>query len=109
MNTWFSKGVGDGVDAFKPGEDLDRAFIAYATAAHGKVPPGLGVFSRHDLQANLVTFYFSPEATPLAMMFGAHACEAPQPGNRLALLVGDSRCWELHFPGYIASRGWQGD
>ena len=102
MTTWYSKEVGDGLEAFQPSSKLHEAFFAMAKA--GNVPANIGVFSRYDLRANVVTWYFSPEAEVLASMFGAISCEEPVPSRGFGLLVGDARSWEAHFPGYLENR-----
>jgi hypothetical protein len=102
MTTWHSKDVADGIEAFEPSQRLHEAFFVLAKA--GGVPAGLGVFSRYDLRANVVTWYFSPEAALLAKTFGAVPCEKPTPTEGFGLSVGDARCWEIHFPGYITRR-----
>jgi hypothetical protein len=102
MTTWHSKEVGDGIEAFEPSSRLHEAFFALAKA--GGVPPGTGVFSHYDLRANVVTWYFSPEATLLAKGFGASPCDKPIPTEGFGLSVGDARSWEIHFPGYITRR-----
>jgi hypothetical protein len=57
----------------------------------------MAVFSRYDLAANLVTVYFSPGAEVLAKAFGAQPSAKPN-SERLTLLVGDARAWDLFFP-----------
>ena len=103
MNTWHSKEMGDGIKAFEPSMRLHQAFLALAQASGG-VPKNAAVFSRYDLEANVVTWYFSPEAVSIAMTFGATACDKPAPTEGFGLLSGDGRAWEAHFPGYVASR-----
>jgi hypothetical protein len=102
MTTWHSKNVGDGIEAFEPSSKLHEAFFALAKA--GGLSPSIGVFSRYDLRANVVTWYFSPEAALLAQAFSAAPCEKPTPEPGFGLLVGDMRSWEAHFPGYVPSR-----
>jgi hypothetical protein len=58
------------------------------------------VFSHHDLRTNEVTWYFSPEAAPVAMLFGAEQCEKPGRMAGLALSAGAADAWQVHFPGY---------
>ena len=103
MDTWHCKEVGDGVAAFQPSMELHKAFLSMALASGG-VPQSIGVFSYYELHANIVTWYFSPEATVLAKTFAASPCDKPVPSPGFSLLVGDARSWEAHFPGYIASR-----
>lgn len=102
MSTWHSKNIGDGVQAFDPSQKLHEAFLALARS--GDLPPGIGVFSRYDLRTNVVTWYFSPEATALAAKFDATLCEKPVPTRGFGLLAGDSQSWKVHFPDYLASR-----
>jgi len=101
-HNWFSKDVGDGIQASEPTSRLHEAFMALAIS--GNTSPDIGVFSRYDLQANIVTWYFSPEASSLAATFGATSCEKPEPQEGFGLLVGNARSWEAHFPGYIGGR-----
>ena len=103
MDTWHSKAVGDGIAAFQPAMQLHQAFLTMATASEG-VPTNAAIFSYHDLHANVVTWYFSPEAINLAKAFGATPCDKPIPSEGFGLLVGDARGWEAHFPSYLASR-----
>jgi hypothetical protein len=103
MSAWHSKAMGDGVEAFEPSMRLHEAFIALAKASGG-VPAYAAVFSRYDLHANVVTWYFSPEAVTLARAFGAAPCDKPVAAEGFGLLSGDARAWEAHFPGYIAGR-----
>ena len=101
MTTWHSKDVGDGREAFGPSSRLEEAFIALAKV--GGLSPHIGVFSYYDLQANVVTWYFSPEASLLASAFDAIPCDKPTPTSGFGLLVGDARSWNAHFPGYAQS------
>jgi hypothetical protein len=103
MKIWHSKAVGDGVEAFEPTQRLFDAFNLLEIAV--KQEPGLGVFSRYDHHANIVTWYFSPEAIDLAKSFGATPCEKPAPSEGFGLLVGYMQSWETHFSGYIGAGG----
>ena len=96
MIHWYSKDLGDGVDATAPSEAIQQAFLPLFAAAG--CPTDMAVLSRHDLKRNVVTVYFSPSAAPLAKMFAANACEKPQRENRLGLLVGDEGCFQLFYP-----------
>jgi hypothetical protein len=92
MTQWYSKDLGDGVSAFAPSGQIKEAFLPlFATAGQ---PTNMAVFSRYDLEKNIVTIYFSPGAAALAEMFGAAPCEKPKKEGRLSLLVGDRRCLE---------------
>lgn len=96
MTQWFSKTLGDGVQAFEPTRQIQDAFLQVFAAA-GQ-PTDMAVFSRYELEKNIVTVYFSPGAVALAKMFGATACEKPSREGRLSLLVGDQGCLEMFFP-----------
>src|SRR5438132_1688386 len=98
--TWYSKEMGDGVESFGPSQHLFDVFTALAAA--GTVPRGIGVFSNYDLERNVVTWFFSPEAATLAKAFDALLCEKPEPTHGFGLLVGSAYSWEEHFPGYVA-------
>lgn len=99
MSQWYCKAMGDGVEAFAPATRLHEAFFALAKASG--VPRHAAVFSRYDLEANVVTWYFSPEAVTLATTLGAAPCDKPTPSQGFGLLSGDVRAWEAHFPGYV--------
>lgn len=101
--TWYSKEMGDGVESYAPSQRLFDAFTAFAGA--GSVPRGIGVFSNYDLQRNVVTWYFSPEADVLGKAFGASPCAKPTPAHGFGLLVGSALSWDEHFPGYVGGRG----
>lgn len=103
MKTWYSKAVGDGVEAFEPSQRLFDAFNLLDVVV--KLSPGIGIFSRYDLRANIVTWYFSPEAIDLAKSLGATPCEKPAPSKGFGLLVGYMQSWETHFPGYVGGGG----
>lgn len=103
MSTWHSKAIGDGIEAFEPSMRLHEAFFSLARNG-GSVPENAAVFSRYDLDSNVITWYFSPEAASLASAFGAAPCEKPLPSEGFGFLSGDTRAWQAHFPGYVASR-----
>jgi hypothetical protein len=96
MNQWYSKDLGDGIEANAQSNAIQNAFRPLFTGA-GQ-PIGMAVFSRYENEKNVVTAYFSPDAATLAKLFDAHACEKPKMENRLGLLVGDQRCLELFYP-----------
>lgn len=93
--TWYSKDIGDGVEAYEPTSKIQEAF----TPLFGAVgcPVDMAVFSRYDHRRNIVTFYFSPAASMLAKAFSATPCQEPSREN-LSLLVGDARCMSVLFP-----------
>ena len=90
MESWHSRALGDAAAA-----RVQQMFRPMFLAA-GR-PLRMAVFSRYDRRANLVTAYFSPGATALAAPFDAQPCAKP-PAEGTGLLVGDPRCWEVHFP-----------
>ena len=96
MTQWYSKDLGDGRQAFAPTKEIQSAFVPMFIAA-GQ-PIDMAVFSRNDLERNIVTVYFSPGASMLAKIFGASPCEKPKKENELGLLVGDQRCVEMFYP-----------
>ena len=106
MVGWHSKELGDGVEAFVPTSEIQEAFLTLAQtqARTGRYSTDAAVFSRYDLKANVVTVYFTPSAELLAAAFGATPCEKPVPTDGFALIVGDFRAWEAHFPGYLDRR-----
>ena len=57
----------------------------------------MAVFSRHDVEKNVITVYFSPSAFELATMFNGKPCDKP-PREGLSLLGGDQRSWENFYP-----------
>ncbi len=95
MDTWFSKQLGNGVDAHAPSIAIQEAFLPMFARAGN--PTDMAVFSRYDLRENTVTVYFSPAASQLAQTFGAAPCEKPSFEN-LSLLVGDQRSIDSLFP-----------
>jgi len=63
--------------------------------ANGGKAEDVAVFSRYDLEANMVTVYFTPKAAALAKSYAATTCAKPSRGNGLGLLVGDAGAWDL--------------
>ena len=99
MNTWYTKGLGDGITASMPSEDIRDAFLQSFQAA-GK-PLEMAIFTRLESEGRLhceVIAYFSPSAQELANRFDAQPCAEPM-RDGLDLLAGDPRCWSLLFPG----------
>lgn len=70
---WYSLELGDGIEANAPTRQLLEFFPAYFLEA-GQ-PEDMGIFSRYDLERNIVTAYFTPSAARLAEQFGATPCE----------------------------------
>lgn len=95
MGTWFSVELGDGIQAYRPSNQIQKAFIPIFVAAN--CPKDMAVFSRYDLKQNIVTAYFTPSAYTIAKMFNATPCEKPSQED-LSLLVGDVRCLDIFYP-----------
>ena len=102
MSTWYNKEMGDGIDAKEPSNKLLDMFKSMAVT--GGVSPRTAVFSRYDLEKNLVTWYFSPETSILANIFEATQCDKPTPTKGFGLLVGDASSLKTHFPNYVVNR-----
>ena len=96
MTRWYSKNIGDGIKAYEPSKQIQEAFPPLFTAAG--TPVSMAVFSRYDLETNVVTVYFSPEAAELAQIFSATPCEKPSFENSLGLLAGDQKSIGILFP-----------
>lgn len=96
MTQWYSKELGDGVDAFVPRHEILQAHQAFTLANRGT--GGAAVFSRYDAETNVVTVYFSPAAEVLALQFDASSCDKPVPGDGLQLLAGVANDFAAHFP-----------
>ena len=103
---WHSKPLGDGVEAYAPSSAIQEAVMASITGSVvvGQTNTGAAVFSAYDLEANIVTVWFTPELEHIARAFGATPCEKPVPAEGFGLLVGYPAAWEVHFPGYVHSR-----
>ncbi len=102
MASWHSKKLGDGVEAFRPTEEVQKAFLTLSMA--GQSSFDTAVFSQYDSETNVITIYFTPSAELLARAFGAIPCEKPIPEEGFGLMVGDDRAREAQFPEYYASR-----
>lgn len=95
METWFSKNLGNGADAFAPTIAMQNTFIPLF-ARIGQ-PHDMALFSWSEPKSHDVIIYFSPAAAQMAGMYGATPCERPS-RQGLSLLVGDQRCWGLLYP-----------
>ncbi len=96
MTAWYSKDLGDGVDALRPTEEIQEAYMLQAVA--GRLPIESAVFSIYDLRVNVVTVYFSPGLERLAQLFGAKLCDKPVNREGFGMLCGDQRAWNILFP-----------
>ena len=95
MTTWHSKALGDGADALAPTQTVQQAFAALMLTKN--LPADYALFSYYDLRENVVTLYFSPSASDLALTFGAAPCDKPVRKEGFALLNGSSRSWAVLF------------
>ena len=98
MSTWYAVELGDGIQAYEPSHRIQELFTPIFVAAG--CPFDMAVFSRYDFDKNIVTAYFSPSAHEVAKLFKATPCEKPSrySPDRLALLIGDVRCWDIFYP-----------
>jgi hypothetical protein len=96
METWYSRNLGDGFEAYQPTKQIINSFTQLHDAAGN--PIHMVVFSREDRKTNIITAYFSPSAHALAALFNATPCEKPSPAG-LTFLVGDRRAWDIFYPG----------
>ncbi len=57
MTSWYSKKIGNGIEAFVPTTNIQNAFLPFAQtqARSGHYSFDAVVFSRYDLEANVVT------------------------------------------------------
>ena len=97
--TWYSVGIGDGIMAAEPSEEI-LALFSQVFAAAG-MPVEMAVFTRHESEGRLhceVVAYFSPAALKIANAFDAEPCEKPVRAG-LGLLAGDERAWSILFEG----------
>lgn len=106
MTSWYSKALGDGIEAFEPTTEIQNRFMALALSQTrlGQYSSDAAVFSGYDSATNVVTVYFTPSAELLATALGASPCPKPVPTEGFGLIVGDARAWEAHFPGFLEER-----
>ena len=96
MTQWYSKDLGDGIDANAPSKQIRETFLPLFAAAG--CPMDMAVISHYGLEKNVVTVYFSPGASALAKAFGAVPCEKPKKVEGFKLLVGDNRATKCFYP-----------
>ena len=97
MEKWYSIGLGDGMLAVEPSQEIQELF-SEAYSAKG-IPPEIAVFTRYESEGRLhceVVAYFSPAAAEIAKALDAEPCEKPVRAG-LGLLVGDERAWSSLF------------
>jgi hypothetical protein len=95
MENWYSKDLGDGIEAFLPTTQIQEIFVNFFSAAG--LPKEMAIFFRYDLERNIVTAYLTPACHTVAMAIGAERCEKPD-RQSLSLLVGDARAWQVFYP-----------
>ena len=102
MASWYCRELGDGVEAFLPTAELEEMLLDMAMKKNVPIhnSSDVAVFSRYDLETNVVTIYFSPSAKLAAIEFGAISCKKPVYTENLAFVFGDVRARDLHFPDY---------
>lgn len=94
MTTWYSKELGDGIDALAPSLEISKAYVEFI-ALHGD-QTGAAVYARNDREQNIKTMFFTPQAEGLAKAFGATPCPTPS-SQGLILHVGSARDRTIHF------------
>jgi len=97
MEKWYSIGLGDGMLAVEPSQEIQELF-SEAYSAKG-MPPEIAVFTGYESEGRLhreVVAYFSPAAAEIAKALDAEPCEKPVRAG-LGLLVGDERAWSSLF------------
>ncbi|MBI3168501.1 MAG: hypothetical protein HYZ22_08490 [Chloroflexi bacterium] len=105
MKNWYSIGIGDGIMAAEPSEEIQVLFSQIFEATG--MPVEMAVFTRHESEGRLhceVVAYFSPAALEVAEAFDAQPCEKPA-RTGLGLLAGDNRAWSLLFDETIGHSG----
>jgi hypothetical protein len=97
MDTWYTKGLGDGMTASIPSDQIKDAFLR-SFQAEG-MPLDMAVFTRLESEGRLhceVMAYFSPAAREVAKAFDPQPCEKPS-RKGLDLLAGDAYAWSVLF------------
>lgn len=97
MNNWYSLGLGDGMLADMPSDEIRAAFVRLFP--DGQIPLEAAVFTRHESEGRLhceVVAYFSPAAADVAKVFDAEPCSKPIRAG-LGLLVGNEGSWSVLF------------
>ena len=99
---WCKKEFPNALEAAGPIESIKQVFIAAMRLAG--TPGDMAIFTRHDLDSGMLTVYFSPSASNLAISFGTSPCPKPLRDRRLVLLAGDATAFEIHYPGSQAGK-----
>ncbi|MDF1589340.1 MAG: hypothetical protein P1P93_09350 [Gammaproteobacteria bacterium] len=93
---WYSIDSNDGDLAKQTMKRIMDAFMPKYVGA-GR-PLGMAVFYSYNADTQITTIYFSPQASSLAMQFGATPFDGDFADMDLALLVGDQASIEHLFP-----------
>jgi len=97
MTIWYSKKIGDGIEAQLSTKEIQDSFsLLFIKAGQ---PKEMAVFSRYDLEANVVTVYFTPAAKTLALKFDATSCNMPSKDGRLGLIAGYQSAVDFYYGG----------
>lgn len=99
METWYKLEVGDGTQAYGPSLKAQEDFFTLVSTGSSK--EYCAIFSYYDLTKKLITWYFTPDASNLATLYRASACEKPEPQEGFSLLVGNNASWNKYFPDHI--------
>lgn len=92
MSQWFALELGDGVEAYIPTTKIQEAFWPIFISCGS--PKDMGIYSKYDLHANIVTIYFTPSAKQLALSFNAKECNEPS-WDGVAFLGGPATCLDI--------------
>jgi len=95
MDTWHSLNLGDAIEAAQPLSKIKEAIMLLLFASGGT--PDIIAFSRENPETNIMTAYFPPAASDVAIAFGATPCERPT-RDGLIPIFGDQRAWEIYYP-----------
>lgn len=93
---WYSIDSNDGELAKQTMKRVMDGFMPKYVGA-GR-PLGMAVFYSYDSDAQTTTIYFSPQASSLAMQFGATPFDGQFTDMDLSLLVGDQASIDHLFP-----------
>ena len=95
---WHGIFLGNGADAFTRTTQIQSSFMLAFMASGGNIEMAMFSKSESMEDAHEVTIYFSPAASAFAKtILGVSPCEKPS-REKLGLLVGDMRCWNVLFP-----------
>jgi len=92
---WYSKDLGNGVEAFNPSLQIQEILFAFFGAVG--LPKNMAVFSRYDRERDLVTVYLPPANESVARAIGATPCEKPTRQD-LIIMIGHSEAMDVLFP-----------